>query len=96
MIRKRAICALTEVLPLGGGGEGIVRTAAKKIGLDRNPDAKKVVESEIKKHPTALFFKAKAIVADEVNTNGDLWCLHRSYRRLQRIGYSSRDGTKNC
>jgi len=75
MIRKRASFTLTDVVPYAQGDSGteMIRTAARKIGIDANLRARSVVDSELKKHPTALFFRAKAIVADEPNSNGDMF-----------------------
>ena len=50
---------------------GIVRTASTKIQLDETSEVSKIVKAEIANHPNALFFRAKAIQADEVNSNGD-------------------------
>jgi hypothetical protein len=74
MIEKQATYNFRDVELLGSEkteSNEFIRTAATKIGLDSNPEAKSIVQSEIDKHPTALFFKAKAIAADEVNSNGD-------------------------
>ena len=71
MLVKRAACVLRDVTPYEY--ESMVKTAASKIGLGNNPKVKDIVESEIQKHKTALFFRAKAIVADETNSNGDMF-----------------------
>ena len=73
MIRKRATCNLVDITPMQDREGRLTKTAARKIGLDQNPSVRNIVESEIRKHPTALFFRAKAIVADEMNSNGDLF-----------------------
>lgn len=51
--------------------QGIVRTASTKIQLEETSEASKIVKAEIAKHPNSLFFRAKAIQANEVNSNGD-------------------------
>jgi hypothetical protein len=70
MLLKRAVCEFKDVTPIEYD-DAMIRTAASKIGLNANSTAREVVESEVRKHKTALFFKAKAIVADETNSNGD-------------------------
>jgi hypothetical protein len=58
----------------------LVKTAAVSLSLENNSEGAKVIQAEMEKHKTALFFKAKAIVADEVNSNGD----HFSWSELQK------------
>ena len=50
---------------------GFVRTAGTTLSVESMGDAAKTIKSEMAKHKTALFFRAKAIVADEMNHNGD-------------------------
>lgn len=72
-ITKKATLTLANVQPLEGprSTNGMEKTAAARLKVDANSEAKKVVDAEIAKHPTALFFRARAIVADETNSNGD-------------------------
>jgi len=67
MIRKVATFHLVDIDDVGNGG--LVKLASSgKIGSD---EARKKIEAEVAKHPTALFFRAKAIEADVPNNNGD-------------------------
>jgi hypothetical protein len=74
MLYKKATCTLVDVEQISDE-TGLMKTAATKIGLDSAPTVKDIVKSEIQKHKTALFFRAKAIVADETNSNGDMFPL---------------------
>jgi len=75
MIKKYATCNFVDIEKIEGGSAdqllSMVKTAASKISLRGDAPSKDIIEAEIRQHPTALFFKAKAIVADEMNTNGD-------------------------
>lgn len=73
MIYKSALSQFTMSKVIEDVAYNMVRTAASKIELRKGFDneSKSIIEAEINKHPDALFFKAKAIAADEVNSNGD-------------------------
>lgn len=73
-IEKKAIVTLTDIRMISGSTQGDnIKVASNRLTIDANSEAKKVVDAEIKKHPTALFFRAKAIAADETNSNGDFF-----------------------
>ena len=73
-IEKKAIAILTDVRMISGSTPGDnIKLASNRLIIDANSVAKKVVDAEIQKHPTALFFRAKAIAADETNSNGDFF-----------------------
>lgn len=72
-IEKKATAILSDVKLLDEPNDGLVKLAASKLSVDAYSHAKKVIDAEIKKHPTALFFRAKAIAADETNANGDFF-----------------------
>jgi hypothetical protein len=74
-IKKRAV-SFTDVCLMGDPSSefaGLSKTAAARLSIDANSGARQVVDAEIAKHPTALFFRARAIVADETNSNGDFF-----------------------
>ncbi len=52
------------------GGKSMVKLASSG-SFASSESAKKVIRAEIEKHPSALFFRAKAIEADIPNNNGD-------------------------
>ena len=87
MIEKYAICSFVDIERIEGGSAdqlmSMVKTAANKISIHEHTPYKDVIEAEIKKHATALFFKAKAIVADEMNTNGDYFSKEELKRAAQ-------------
>jgi len=70
-IEKKATAIFTDVKMLNEASGKVVKLAANKLSIGANHKAKQIVDAEITKHPTALFFRAKAIAADETNSNGD-------------------------
>ena len=67
-IKKFALCGLSEVIKSSDNIHiDMVKTASGQVFIEQGSDKAKVIEAEIKKHPRALFFRAKAIVADEEN-----------------------------
>ena len=70
-ILKTADCKLVEIEAVENNSAGFIRTAATKLMIDTVTDCGKLVKAEMAKHKSALFFRAKAIKADEVNSNGD-------------------------
>jgi len=72
MIYKIAQCP-EDMIPLNFDiqGDKMIKMASGTISIKPGSDTAKIIESEIKKHPTALFFRAKAIKANEPNSNGD-------------------------
>jgi hypothetical protein len=73
MIYKSATSGISMKEITAAVANGMIRTAAAKLSLRKDTDAStgSLIEAEISKHPSALFFRAKAIAADEVNSNGD-------------------------
>ena len=65
--------ALVDAVPLSVAdtAAGFIRLAGTTLSVESMGEAAKVIKAEIAKHKTALFFRAKAIVADETNSNGD-------------------------
>jgi hypothetical protein len=88
--------ALTEQEPLetipsqNGSSDVMIKTASGKILIEPNSEKAKRVEAEIKKHPNALFFRSKAIVADEPNSNGDYFSeeeLKKAYKTFEGVPF---------
>lgn len=69
MFEKRANFVLSDISPYSNEG-GLVKTAATNI-IIKDDAVQKIVSAEINKHPRALFFRAKAIVGNEMNSNAD-------------------------
>ena len=86
-INKRAAVVLTDVRQIGSVAStdmsGLIKEAAAKFSVDAASKAKPIVDAEIQKHPTALFFRAKAIVADETNANGDYFSTDELIKSAQ-------------
>jgi hypothetical protein len=71
MILKLANCELKDIKPIYAPGEGNIKLASNNLVIDKDSPAANILKAEVKKHPNALFFKAKAIEADVPNNNGD-------------------------
>ena len=72
MIYKVALCEVKKLDDDFTTKEsGLIKTASGRIIVEPNSDKARVIEAEIKKYPTALFFRVKAIKVDEPNSNGD-------------------------
>lgn len=73
MLLKISSCQVVNVFGnVGDDVRKIEKTAANHLRLESD-ETRRIIESEVMKHPTALFYRARAIVADEVNTNGDFF-----------------------
>ena len=97
MIYKVALC---ECSPINTAvTEGIVRYAStNKLSIKPDSEKAKIIEAEIKKHPTALFFRAKAIKADEPNSNGDYFSqkeLLSSYKSFEGVPFFTNHDNQN-
>ena len=65
------------------GAKGIICTAGTSLSVESMGTASHLIKSEMAKHKTALFFRAKAIVADEMNHNGDLFSVEELVKGAQ-------------
>jgi len=100
MLYKKALC---ETFPLNLDSSGkwfdkMVRTAAGVVTIDPGSDKARIIEAEIKKHPTALFFRAKAIKADEPNSNGDYFSvdeLTKAYKSFEGVPFFTNHNNQN-
>ena len=98
MLRKFALC---DIVPLNINEErnGFIKTAKTgKVLVEPNSDKARIIEAEISKHPTALFFRAKAIKADESNSNGDYFSteeLLKSYKTFEGVPFFTNHDNQN-
>lgn len=99
MLFKTALC---DCVPLqinsGTNSIGMIRTASNKVLIEPNSEKAKIVEAEIKKHPNALFFRAKAIEANIPNTNGDYFSeeeLFRAYKTFEGVPFFTNHDNQN-
>lgn len=100
MLYKKALC---EVVPLKNdldesGKLGLIKTASGRIVIEPGSEKARLIEAEIKKHPTALFFRAKAIKADEANSNGDYFSeeeLLKSYKTFEGVPFFTNHDNQN-
>ena len=86
--------ALTEPCPVqqinNVQSQVMIKTASGRVLLEPGSDKEKIVQAEIKKHPNALFFRAKAIKADEPNSNGDSFSkkeLLKAYKSFEGVPF---------
>jgi len=99
MIYKFALCEAKSInLDPQTNKLGLIKTASGKVFVEPNSDIAKIVEAEIKKHPTALFFRAKAIKADEPNSNGDYFSeeeILKSYKSFEGVPFFTNHDNQN-
>ena len=75
----------------------IIKMASSNISV-LNSNAHTIIQAEMTKHPTALFFRAKAIVADETNSNGDYFSqseLKKSYQTFVGVPFFTNHNNQN-
>ena len=73
-IRKVASFSLVDIKPYSVDNEKImIKEASSKIETDGSSKINIVLKEQMAKHPSALFFKAKAIEANIPNNNGDFF-----------------------
>ena len=76
----------------------MIKTASGKIVIEPNSDKAKIIEAEISKHPSALFFRAKAIEADAPNSNGDYFSeeeLLKAYKTFEGVPFFTNHDNQN-
>jgi hypothetical protein len=81
-------CVVQQIT--GNESEKMVKTASGRILIEKGSDKERIVKAEIKKHPNALFFRAKAIKADEPNSNGDSFSkdeLLKAYKSFEGVPF---------
>ena len=83
--------ALSDPTPIEQiGATGLLKTASGRVLIEPGSDKEKIVQAEIAKHPNALFFRAKAIKADEPNSNGDSFSkeeLLKAYKSFEGVPF---------
>jgi len=98
MIYKFALCD-NKLLPIDFDGKvGLVKLASGTICIEPGSDKAKIIESEIQKHPTALFFRSKAIKANEPNSNGDYFSedeLKKAYKTFEGVPFFTNHDNQN-
>ena len=90
--------ALTETIPIKLDEIGLIKTASGRILIEPNSIKAKIIEAEVEKHPNALFFRAKAIKADEPNSNGDYFSeaeLLISYKSFEGVPFFTNHDNQN-
>ena len=96
--------ALCEVRPIDVSDyddkfiDRMIRTASGSVFVEPGSDKARIIEAEIEKHPTALFFRAKAIKADEENSNGDFFSeeeLLRAYKSFEGVPFFTNHDNQN-
>ena len=101
MILKEASFKFTEINPFvksNDNGDKMMRTASGRVIIEPGSEKENIVLAEIKKHPNALFFRAKAIEADCPNTNGDYFSweeLLDSYKSFEGCPFFTNHDNQN-
>ena len=103
MLTKKADFAFTDVHAVNISDintQGVLmRTAsANRIIIEPGSEKSKIIEAEVKKHPNALFFRAKAIEANKANTNGDYFSeeeLLKSYKSFEGVPFFTNHNNQN-
>ena len=101
MIVKNASFTFTNINPLvreSSDSNKMIRTAAGRVIIEPGSEKANIVESEVKKHPNALFFRAKAIEADCPNTNGDYFSreeLEKAYKSFEGVPFFTNHDNQN-
>lgn len=91
MILKFALtepCLVQQIT--GKQNEIMIKTASGRVLIEPGSEKEKIVQAEIKKHPNSLFFRAKAIKADEPNSNGDSFSkeeLLKGYKSFEGVPF---------
>jgi len=96
VIKKRANCKLIDMEEISSENN-MIKMASSNINV-LNSSAHKIIQSEMTKHPTALFFRAKSIVADETNSNGDYFSrdeLKKSYQTFVGVPFFTNHNNQN-
>ncbi len=98
MLIKFALCDTVTIPSSFNHQTGIIKTASGQVMVEPNSEKAKIVEAEIKKHPTALFFRAKAIKADEMNSNGDYFSekeILKAYKSFEGVPFFTNHENQN-
>ena len=100
MLYKFALCEVVKLDTAQSqeNESGMVKTASGRVIIEPGSDKAKIVASEVKKHPTALFFRAKAIKANEANSNGDYFSVEellRSYKSFEGVPFFTNHDNQN-
>ena len=98
MLFKVALCEVIPLQKIDEGANGLVKTASGNVVVAPGSEQAKIIEAEVEKHPTALFFRAKAIKADEMNSNGDYFTseeLIRSHKTFEGVPFFTNHDNQN-
>jgi len=98
MLFKVALCEVTPLQKIDEGANGLIKTASGNVVVAPGSEQAKIIEAEVEKHPTALFFRAKAIKADEMNSNGDYFTsdeLIRSHKTFEGVPFFTNHDNQN-
>lgn len=92
--------ALTDICPLEFSADRgtMIKTASGILRLDPTSEKAIILAEQVKKHPNALFFRAKAIKANEPNSNGDYFSeeeLLKSYKSFEGVPFFTNHDNQN-
>ena len=101
MLYKRALCDVSSLLDAPVESDDnfpMVKTASGKVMIEPGSEKSRIIQAEIEKHPTALFFRSKAIKADEPNSNGDYFSeevLKSCYKSFEGVPFFTNHDNQN-
>ena len=102
LYKKATYDTVAESIPLNDidswTKQGLIRTASGKTMIEAGSDKSRILEAEIEKHPTALFFRSKAIKADEPNSNGDYFTkdeLVKAHKTFEGVPFFTNHDNQN-
>jgi intein/homing endonuclease len=100
MFHKFALkdCKLIALSKNADNSDILVKVASGKIIVEPNSEKAKIIEAEVKKHPNALFFRAKAIEANKPNSNGDFFSeeeLLKAYKSFEGVPFFTNHDNQN-
>jgi len=89
MLYKVALCDCNPI-QADPNGSNMIKVASGNLVIKPGSEKAVIIQAEIDKHPTALFFRSKAIKADEPNSNGDYFSqqeLLDSYKSFEGVPF---------
>jgi len=98
MLYKFALSDPQPVEHINGENIKMIRTASGRVLIEPGSEKENIVKAAIKKHPNALFFRAKAIEADVPNSNGDSFPLEelkKAYKSFEGVPFFTNHDNQN-
>lgn len=100
MFIKYAMCLdiMVPFIASFNSSGGLLKMASGSIVIEPGSEKAKIIEGELEKHPTALFFRSKAIEANKPNSNGDYFSteeLLKAYKTFEGVPFFTNHDNQN-